>query len=321
MSKVVCGVVLLACLFAPGAKAAETYPARPVKIISPFAAGGATDAVARLVAAGLSDELKQAFIVEDKPGAGGSLGTALVAKSKPDGYTLGVASLGTVVVSPLLMKLSYDPATELVPVINVALSPNVLLINDLLPVDSFPAFVAYAKANPGKIRFASSGVGATNHIFCETISAYAGIEMTHVPYKGSAPALVDLMGGQLEAMCDVSSALQYVREGKLKALAVGAPARLKGFPSVPTMAELGIGQANFSAWYGIVAPAGTPDSVVKMLNEKINGILRTDRARQALASIDAQPIGGSPADFAQTIRTNSADIGEVIRIRKIRVEQ
>lgn len=300
---------------------AQSYPSQPGRILVPFSAGGAADSIARIVSDGLSQELGQTFVVENRPGASGTLAATAVARSAPDGYTLGLASFGTQVVSPLLMKLSYDPEQDLLPVINVATFANVILANPSVPVNNFHELEALIKANPGKIRFASSGVGANNHIFCETMLASISGDMLHIPYKGSTPALVDLMGGEFETMCDVSLALQYVRADKLKLLAVGSEARLPDFPDVPTMRELGYPDGNFSAWYGIVVPAGTPQDVIEKLNIAINKTLKTDRVTEALKALDAQAIGGSSQEFHNTIDTNRNSVKQIIQSRNIRIDQ
>lgn len=300
---------------------AQDYPSQPGRIIVPFSAGGAADSIARIVSDGLSQELGQTFVVENRPGASGTLAATAVARSAPDGYTLGLASFGTQVVSPLLMKLSYDPEQDLMPVVNVATFANVVLVNPSVPVENFQELEALIKAKPGQIRYASSGVGANNHIFCETMLANISGDMLHIPYKGSTPALVDLMGGEFESMCDVSLALQYVRANKLKLLAVGSESRLPDFPDVPTMSELGYPDGNFSAWYGIVVSAGTPQEIIDKLNRAINKTLKSDRVAEALKALDAQAIGGSPKDFQNTIDSNRSSVEQIIRSRNIRIEQ
>lgn len=300
---------------------AQDYPSQPGRIIVPFSAGGAADSIARIVSDGLSQELGQTFVVENRPGASGTLAATAVARSAPDGYTLGLASFGTQVVSPLLMKLSYDPEQDLTPVVNVATFANVVLVNPSVPVENFQELEALIKAKPGQIRYASSGVGANNHIFCETMLANISGDMLHIPYKGSTPALVDLMGGEFESMCDVSLALQYVRANKLKLLAVGSESRLPDFPDVPTMSELGYPDGNFSAWYGIVVSAGTPQEIIDKLNLAINKTLKSERVAEALKALDAQAIGGSPKDFQNTIDSNRSSVEQIIRSRNIRIEQ
>lgn len=234
---------------------------------------------------------------------------------------LALLLFGTQVVSPFLMQLSYDPQTELIPVINVATFANVLLAHPSVPAQNFQELATLIRAKPGAIRYASSGVGANNHIFCETILANISGDMLHVPYKGSNPALTDLIGGQLETMCDVSLALQHVRANKLNLLAVGANSRLPDFPDVPTMSELGYPEANFSAWYGVVVPADTPKEIVDKLNVAINKTLKTDRTKQALNALDAQAIGGSSEEFRHTIDVNRTTVERIIRTRNIRIAQ
>lgn len=321
MKKLVAPLIAAALSIAASTASAQAWPDRPGRIVVPFSTGGAADGIARLVADGLTAAYGQPFVVENRPGAGGSLATGIVAKAKPDGYTLGLASFGTQVVAPVLMKLSFDPAKDLIPVVNVASFANLLLVNPGVPANNLQEFLQIIRRPDNRINFASSGVGANNHIFCEAFLASSRATMNHVPYKGSAPALTDLIGGQVQAMCDVSSALTHVRTGKARLLAVGEPRRLAEFPNVPTMAEAGFPEANFSAWYGITVPAGTPRDIVLKINTAVNDLLKTERARTTLTTLDAQPLGGTPEDFARAIESGSANIVKVIRERNIKPEQ
>src|SRR5438552_13835540 len=242
---------------------AQTYPTRPIRLVVPFPAGGTTDILAREVGQRLSMTLGQPVVIDNRPGAAGNIGADLVAKSAPDGYTLLMGTVGTHAINAsLYAKMPYDHVKDFAPIILVAGVPNVLVVNPSLPVNSVQELIAYAKANPGKLNFASSGPGTSIHLSGELFKVMAGVQMTHVPYKGSAPALQDLLGGQVQLMFDnLPPSLPHIKAGKLRALAVTSVARSPALPDVPTIAESGLPGFEASSWFGILVPAGTPSAI------------------------------------------------------------
>ena len=263
--------------FATLAHAQTPYPTKPIRIVVPFPAGGTTDILARAVAQRLTETLGQPVVVDNRPGAGGNIGAELVAKAAPDGYTLLMGTVGTHAINAsLYAKMPYDHVRDFAPVILVAGVPNVLVINPALPVNSVQELIAYGKANPGKLNFASSGNGTSIHLSAELFKTMTGVQMAHVPYKGSAPALVDLMGGQVQLMFDnLPSALPQIKAGKLKALAVTSAQRSSALPDVPTVIESGLPGFEASSWFGLLAPAGTPKDIIAKLNGEVAKWLAT----------------------------------------------
>jgi tripartite-type tricarboxylate transporter receptor subunit TctC len=310
-------VAVLAALAAPFtfAQSAANYPAKPVRLVVPFPAGGTTDILARAVAQKLSEAWGRQMIVDNRPGAGGNIGSDLVAKSAPDGYTLLMGTVGTHAINPSLYKnMPYDHVKDFAPVILVAGVPNVLVVNPSLPVHSVPELIAYAKANPGKLNFASSGNGTSIHLSGELFKAMTGVEMTHVPYKGSAPALTDLIGGQVQLMFDnLPSSLPFIKAGKLRALAVTSGARAAALPDLPTLAESGLPGFEASSWFGVLAPAGTPRDIVAKLNGAIAGWLASPEAKEKLLAQGAIAAGGTPEDFARHIGAETSKWAKVVK--------
>jgi tripartite-type tricarboxylate transporter receptor subunit TctC len=308
-------MIVLALGFVVSAKADETYPNRPVRIVVSFSAGGPTDIVGRVFAQKLSELLGQQFYVENKVGAGGNIGADQVAKSPPDGYTLLMGTVGTHAINPsLYAKMPYDHVKDFVPVILVAGVPNVLVVNPSLPVNSVQELIAYAKANPNKLNFASSGNGTSIHLSGELFKTMTGVQMTHVPYKGSAPALTDLIGGQVQLMFDnLPSSLQFIKAGKLRALAVTSLARSSTLPELPTLAESGLPGFEASSWFGVLAPAGTPNDIVKKLNGEIAAWLASPDAKEKLAAQGAIAAGGTPDTFVTHIAAESAKWAKVVK--------
>jgi tripartite-type tricarboxylate transporter receptor subunit TctC len=294
---------------------AQPYPTKPIRLVVPFPAGGTTDVLARAAAQKLTESLGQAVIVDNRPGAGGNIGAELVAKSPPDGYTLLMGTVGTHAINPSLYpKMPYDHVRDFVPVILVAGVPNVLVINPALPVNSVQELIAYAKANPGKLNFASSGNGTSIHLSGELFKTMAGVQITHVPYKGSAPALQDLVGGQVQLMFDnLPSALALIKGGRLKALAVTSKERAPALPDVPTMAESGLPGFEASSWFGLLAPAGTPQSAIARLNAEIAKWLASPEAKEKLLAQGANAAGGTPEDFARHIAAETAKWQRVVK--------
>ncbi|MEO8347027.1 MAG: tripartite tricarboxylate transporter substrate binding protein [Betaproteobacteria bacterium] len=294
---------------------AQAYPSKPIRIVVPFPAGGTTDVLARAVAQKLNESLGQPAVVDNRPGAGGNIGAELVAKSAPDGYTLLMGTVGTHAINPSLYpRMPYDHVRDFAPVILVAGVPNVLVINPGLPVNSVQELIAYAKANPGKLNFASSGNGTSIHLSGELFRTMAGVQMTHVPYKGSAPALQDLVGGQVQLMFDnLPSSLALIKAGKLKALAVTSLARAAALPDVPTLAESGLPGFEASSWFGLLAPAGTPPAAIATLNADVAKWLASPDARERLLAQGAIAAGGTPEDFARHIAAETAKWQKVVK--------
>jgi len=293
----------------------QAYPAKPIRLVVPFPAGGTTDILARAVGQKLTEAWGQPVVVDNRPGAGGNIGSELVAKAAPDGYTLLMGTVGTHAINAsLYAKMPYDHIKDFAPVILVAGVPNVLVVNPAVPVNSVQELIAYAKANPGRLNFASSGSGTSIHLSGELFKVMAGVQMTHIPYKGSAPALQDLIGGQVQLMFDnLPSALPQIKGGKLRALAVTSATRAAALPDVPTVAEAGLPGFEASSWFGVLAPAGTPVAIIARLNAEIAKWLASPEAREKLASQGANAAGGSPEDFAKHIAAETAKWQKVVK--------
>ncbi|HEY3048075.1 MAG TPA: tripartite tricarboxylate transporter substrate binding protein, partial [Polaromonas sp.] len=282
----------------PATALADTWPGKPVKVIVNFPPGGAADQIARAVTVPLQQALGQPVIVENRAGAGGNIGGDAVAKSPADGYTLLMSSGGMVSVNPhLYPKMAFDPAKDLVPVAAAARVLVFLEVKPTLPVNNIKEFLAYLKANPGKLSFGSPGNGSSPHLAAEMMKAQTNLFAVHVPYRGAAPAIQDLLGGQLDFMFDPGIGLQHVKAGKLKLLAVGSSKRSPLFPDVPTLEEAGLKGFDADTWFGFYAPAGTPPEVVNRLNREINKILGTPAVKDRIMSIGGVPAPMSPADF------------------------
>jgi tripartite-type tricarboxylate transporter receptor subunit TctC len=306
--------IVVAALATSLAFAQATYPSKAVRLVVRFRAGGTTDLLARAAAQKLSETWGQQVIVDNRPGAAGNIGSELVAKAAPDGYTLLMGTVGTHAINPsLYAKMPYDHVKDFVPVILVAGVPNVLVVNPGLPVNSVAELIAYAKANPGKLNFASSGSGTSIHLSGELFKAMTGVEMTHVPYKGSAPALTDLIGGQVQLMFDnLPSSLAFIKAGKLRALGVTSAARAVALPDTPAVADTVPG-FEASSWFGILAPAGTPRDVVMKINAETAKWLASPDAKEKLASQGANAAGGSPDVFVKHIQTETAKWAKVVK--------
>jgi tripartite-type tricarboxylate transporter receptor subunit TctC len=299
---------------------AQAYPAKPVRIVVGFAPGGGTDIMARLMAQSLSERLGQQFVVENRPGAGTNIATEAVVNAAPDGYTLLAASQPNSSNATLYEHLKFNFIRDIVPVAGVALDPFVLEVNPSLPIKTVPELIAYAKANPGKINMASGGIGAGNHIAGELFKSMAGVDLVHVPYRGSGPGIVDLLGGQVQVMFNtVSASIEYVRTGKLRALAIGTATRQEALPDTPTVAEFLPGfEASF--WSGLGAPKGTPAEIVDKLNREVNAALADPRFKARLTEWGASALAGSPADFGKLIAVETEKWGKVIRTANIKAE-
>jgi len=315
---------LLILLFAlAGSAVAQEYPARPVRVIVPYVAGGNADIWARTLSQKLTESLKQAFVVENKPGANGGIGTDFVAKSAADGYTLLAVASGPIVVNPVLYaNVTYDPVKDLAPVAQCAVYQYVLVTRSDSPYKTIGDLVAAAKANPGGLAYGSTGIGGGNHLAAELFGLATGTRFNHIPYKGSAPALADLLGGQLAFMFDtVITSVPHIRAGKLLAFAVSSAKRATSLSEVPTMQEAGFAGFDMSQWQGVLAPAGTPSAVVRKLNGEIVKAMHAADVHERIAVQGGNDIvTGSPEDFAALIRADLERYGRLIREAKIRAE-
>ncbi len=304
------------------AAALAQYPEKPIRLIVPFAAGGGNDNVARLVGKHISGSLGQPLVIDNRPGAGGVLGAELAAKAAPDGYTLFLGGVGSHAVNPNLNDtLSYDPIRDFAPVALLASAPLVLVVHPSVPADSFKAFVALARARPGQLNYASNGSGSSSHLAAVMFGSMAAVDMVHVPYKGLSPALTDLLSGRVQLMfSSVVAILPHIRAGKLRGLAVTGGKRLPSMPDLPTIAESGLPGYEASSWYGVLAPAGTPREIVARLNAELVKALEQPEVRTSLLAEGAEPIGGTPEQFAAHIRAEKERLGKLIREAKIRLE-
>ena len=307
----------LACAFSAGAHA-QAWPSKPVKIVVNFPPGGAADQLARVVAAPLQTALGQPVVVENRAGSGGNLGGDVVAKSPPDGYALLMSSGGMVSVNPYIYaKMPFDPARDLTPVAAVARVLVFLVVRSESQIKDFNVFLADLKANPGKRSFGSPGNGSSPHLATEMLKAQTGTFAVHVPYRGAAPALTDLLGGQIDFLFDPGIAIPHIKAGKLRLLAVGSPKRSPLFPDTPTLAELGLKGFDADTVFGFYAPAGTPAAVVSRLNAEINRIIATSAVTERIDAIGGVPAPMSPAEFAAKAAEDSKRFGAIIRERHI----
>ena len=312
---VAAAMALFAGVAAPDASAQAAWPSKPIRIVVPFPPGGTTDILARAAAQKMTEAWKEQAVIDNRPGAGGNIGAELVAKAPADGYTMLMGTVGTHAINAsLYAKMPYDHVKDFAPVILVAAVPNVMVVHPSVPAATVAEFIAWAKANPGKVNFASSGSGTSIHLAGELFKTQTGLAMTHVPYKGSAPAIADLIGGQVQVMFDnLPSALPQIRGGKLRALAVTSRERANALPDVPTVAESGLPGFEASSWFGLLAPTGTPREVVVRVNAEIARWLASSDAKDKLASQGAIAAGGSPEDFASHITAETAKWQKVVR--------
>jgi tripartite-type tricarboxylate transporter receptor subunit TctC len=312
-----CGAALLAIVPAR----TQSYPSKPVKIIVPLAAGGLADTLARIVAQRLGETSGQAVVVENRPGGAGAVGAEAAARAPADGYTLFMGSLGTNAVLAHLTKLTFDPDKDLVPITHVATFPNVLVVTSGLPVKSVQELVAYAKANPGKLSYASQGNAASGHLVGEQFKQLAGIAAVHVPYRGAAPALQDLVAGHVQFMFDsVTLQTPLIKDGKTRALAVLTQQRIDALPDVPTMIEAGFGQMQSGTWFGLFAPTGTPRMAIDWVGAEARKAFAAESVRQRYVEQGTLLPLGAPEDFAAHIAAERRKWGEVIRTANIRME-
>ena len=300
----------------------ENYPAKPIRWIVPYAPGGFADIRARKMGVDLAKALGQPVVIENRAGAGGTVGTDAVAKAPADGYTIGSGNLASMSVNVSLMKkLPYDPLKDLQPVMLIERSALILVAGPGLKANSVQELIAYAKANPGKVGFGSSGIGGAHHLSGEMLKLRTGVDMVHIPYKGGAPAAADLMAGHLPMMFEMGyAAVPSVKGGKTRALAVTSSQRIPLLPEVPTMAEAGLPGFESYNWQGVIAPAATPRAIVDRLNKELNAILAQPDQRDAILATASEPAGGTPEQFRELIRAETVKWAEVVRAAKIQAE-
>ena len=311
-----------ACAFAAAAIAADVYPVKPVRIVVPFPPGGPADVLARTVGDKLQASLGQPVVVDNRPGAGGNIGMELVAKAAPDGHTLALAPAGNLTVNPSLYRsVPYDVGRDFAPVTVIAAVPNVLVVNANVPAKDLAELIAYAKANPGKLNFASPGPGSGAHLAGELLKSSAGIDMTHVPFNGIAPAVTAVVAGDVQVMFAAApSAMPQVASGKLRALGVASPKRMTSAPALPTLDESGLPGFDVTSWYSIVAPAATPPAVIERIQKEIAKALEAPDVKARLAALGAEAVANTPSDFAAMIKTESAKWGKIVRDANIKAE-
>jgi tripartite-type tricarboxylate transporter receptor subunit TctC len=313
---------LIAVLLVTGSAQAQDYPTRPITLVVPYAAGGGNDVMARIVAEKMSRTLGQQIVIENKGGAGGSIATRQVAKAAPDGYTLGLGGTGTLAINPTLYhNVGYDPRKDFAPVGLIATSALVVLTNTQVQATSIAELIALARREPGKLNYASAGVGSGIHLGAELFATMAGIKLTHVPYKGSAPALTDLIGGHVSIyFSSLPPAIALVKEGKVRALAVTGSKRSDIFPDLPTVAEAALPGYEAVLHYGIVAPAGTPRAIIDKLNAAMRAALAEPDVRERIVADGAEPLGGTPEDYAADIDREETKWSAIVKLSGARVE-
>ena len=299
---------------------AQTYPSRPVRIIVGFAAGGPNDILARLIGQWLSERLGQPFVIENRPGAGSNIATEAVVRAPPDGYTLLLVGSPNAINATLYDKLNFNFIRDIAPVASFIRGALVMVVHPSVPAKTLPEFIAYAKANPGKLSYGSGGVGGITHITAELFKMMAGVDMVHVPYRGVAPALTDLLGGQVQVVfANPAPSIEYIRAGKLRALAITTATRSEALPDIPTVGEFVPGY-EASSLFGLGAPKNTPAEIIDKLNKEINAGLADPKIKARLADLDGTVLGGSPADFGKLIAEETEKWGKVIRAANIRPE-
>ncbi|MBM3348057.1 MAG: tripartite tricarboxylate transporter substrate binding protein, partial [Betaproteobacteria bacterium] len=301
---------------------AQAYPTKPVRVVVPYVAGGSIDIVSRLFAQGMSEDLRQPFVVENRPGANGNVGTEQVARSTADGYTLAMVSAGTIAINPFLYKsMSFDTQKDLAPVSLVASGPMVLVVNSSLPIRTLNDLIAYAKANPGKLNMGSGGNGSLAHLSAEMMRSRTGIGFTHVPYKGTSLAQNDLIAGHIQAMFDtLYTAVPFITEGRTRALAVTSTKRSSVLPDVPTIAEIGVRDYSADAWAGLVGPAGLPREIAARLQASIARFAQRDAVQKKLVSVGSEGVASTPEQFAAAIQADRAKWAEVVKASGARID-
>lgn len=321
MRRILCLTAALLAAAASAGVQAQAWPSRPIRYVVPFPPAGATDILARIIGDKISGPLGQPVIVENRAGAAGNVGTEMVVKSPADGFTILQGTVAQSISETLYTRLNFSFERDLAPVALIALVPNVMEVHPSVPAKTVQEFIALAKANPGKINFASSGSGTSIHMSAEMFKMITGVNIVHIPYKGSGPALADLIGGQVSVMFDnLTSSIGYIRSGKLRALAITTATRYPGLPDLPTMQEAGVPGYEASAWFGILAPKATPREIVSRLNAEANKALALADVREKLAAQGAIPAPGSPEDFGRFIHNEVAKWAKVVKASGAKVE-
>ncbi|MGO4305726.1 MULTISPECIES: Bug family tripartite tricarboxylate transporter substrate binding protein [unclassified Cupriavidus] len=315
-----CRKLLVAAAACMPLLAAAAWPDRPIRMIVPYSAGGGADNTARVIAQHLSTTLGQQVVIDNRPGAAGVIGEEAVAKATPDGYTV-LYDASAFAVNPSLRKLSFDPLKDFIPISLVATAANILVVPPNAPYKSIKEFLSYAKAHPGKLTFASAGAGSGSHLAGEMLNAKAGIDLMHVPYKGGAPALTDVMGNQVSAYFgNVASTLNYASTGKLRALAVTSLKRNAGLPDTPTLAESGLPDFEVLEWNGIFVPRGTSPEIVQRLAKEVQAAVADPKVQDKLRQLGLEPVGNSPQQFSKFVQTEAARWGALVKARHINAE-
>jgi tripartite-type tricarboxylate transporter receptor subunit TctC len=300
--------------------AAQSYPTRPVRLLAGFPPGGAVDIVARVMGQWLSERLGTPFVIENRPGAGGNIATEAVVRASPDGYTLLMVNVGNAINTTLYDKLNFNFIRDIVPAASIMRAPGVMVVNPSVPANTVPEFIAYAKANPGKVNMASAGNGTTGHVFGELFKFMTGVNMVHVPYRGGAPAITDLLGGQVQVYFGpIPESIGHIRAGRLRPLAVTSAMRLEVLRDIPAVAEFVPGY-EASGWHGIGAPANTPREIVEKLNQEINAALADPKIKARLADIGGTVLAGSNADFGKLIADETEKWGKVVKFAGLKPE-
>ena len=312
---------ILGILAAPAMGQPESYPNRPVRFIIPYAAGGATDSIGRLVGQKMAQELGESIVVENRAGADGNIGATAVAKAVPDGYTILLGDVGNMTMGPAVRRnLPFDPVRDFAPISQLVSAPNIVVVHPSVPVNTFAEFIAYAKANPGRLSYASSGTGGSAHLAGELLKSATGINMVHVPYKGASAAIPDVLRGEVQVMIGLSPVLPLVRDQRLRPLATTGPKRTTFLPEIPSIAEMGFPGFEATAWYGLFAPAGTPKVVISRLHDAATKALRSPDVKAKLEAAGNDLIGSSPDEFAAYIRSELKKWADVVAAAGIKVE-
>ncbi|WP_418320442.1 tripartite tricarboxylate transporter substrate binding protein BugE [Piscinibacter sakaiensis] len=311
---------LLACF--PLLAQAQAYPNKPVRLVVPFAPGGTTDLIARIIGERMGTVLGQTVVIENKAGAGGAIGAAEVVKSAPDGYTLSMATVSTTAANPAINpKIPYDPITDFVPIINIAATPNVIAVHPSFPASDYKGFLEQLKKNPGKFSYASSGTGGIGHLQTELFKSLSGVFMTHIPYRGAGPALNDVVAGQVPVLFDnLPSALPFIKDKRLVPMVVAAPQRVAALPDVPTFKEVGLEPVNRMAYYGLLAPKGTPKEIVDKLNAAARTALADPTVKSRIEATGSIIVGNTPAEFGEQIKAELAVYKQVVAKQGLKLD-
>ena len=312
--RALCAIVAITSVVGASPAFAQSYPSRPIRVVVPFSPGGAVDGPMRLIAEELSKRLGQGIIVDNKPGAGATIGADIVAKSAPDGYTLLLASQTNAISASLYPQLPFDPVADFAPVSLIAREPGVVVVTPSLPVNTLQEFIAYVKAHPGQVDYASSGNGSGQHLFAALLASMTGMKMNHIPYRGSGQATTDLIGGRVQmSMPGMAGMLGHIRSGKLRALAVTGATRAPQLPDVPTVAEAGVPGYEAYVWMGLLAPKATPVAVIDRIHRELLAVLATDEVKRYMANASIEIVGSSPAQFGAFFRDEKDRWAKIVR--------